>query len=147
MPVARGTHLTLLSVSVKAGNESLLWKVPSLHWEGEGLFITRDGEFRRRSSINKSCSLRNLLLQAQTLFGLLACTLSRHFCCVQLLVTLWTVTCQSPLSMGFSRQEYWSGLLFPFPGYLPDSGIKPASLKSPALAGKFLTAEPTREPI
>ena len=40
----------------------------------------------------------------------------------------WTVACQAPLSMGFSRQEYWSGLPFPSPGGLPDSGIEPRSL-------------------
>ena len=44
--------------------------------------------------------------------------------------------------MGFSRQEYWSGLPFPSPGDLPDPGIKPASPVSPALAGGFLTTEP-----
>ena len=43
------------------------------------------------------------------------------------LVTPWTVTCQAPLSMGFSRREYWSGLPFPSPGDLPDPGIKPGS--------------------
>ena len=43
----------------------------------------------------------------------------------------WTVTCQAPLSMGFSRQEYWSGLPFPSPGDLPNSGIKLMSLMSP----------------
>ena len=57
------------------------------------------------------------------------CVFSR----VQLLVTLWTVAHQAPLSMGFSQQEYWSGLPFPPPGDLPDSGIKPASIASPAL--------------
>ena len=50
---------------------------------------------------------------------------------------------QVPLSMGFSRQEYWSGLPFPSPGYLPDPGIKPASLMSPALAGGFFTTSAT----
>ena len=44
---------------------------------------------------------------------------------VGLFVTLWTVACQGSLSMEFSRQEYWSGLPFPSPGDLPDSGIKP----------------------
>ena len=43
------------------------------------------------------------------------------------LETSWTVACQAPLSMGFSRQEYWSGLPFPSPGNLPDPGIKPGS--------------------
>ena len=53
-------------------------------------------------------------------------------------VTPWTVTYQAPRSMGFSRQEYWSGLLCPPSGDLPDPGIKPASLASPALAGRLL---------
>ena len=56
--------------------------------------------------------------------------------CVRLCVTPWTVAHQAPLSMGFSRQECWSGLPFPPPGDLPDPGIKPAY---PALAGGFFT--------
>ena len=52
---------------------------------------------------------------------------------------------QAPLSMGFSRQEYWSGLPFPSPGDFPNPGIEPASLVSPASAGKFLTTEPPRK--
>ena len=52
-------------------------------------------------------------------------------------MTPWTVAHQAPLSMEFSRQEYWSGLPFPSPGHLPKPGIKPASLVSPALAGGF----------
>jgi len=47
--------------------------------------------------------------------------------------------------MGFFRQEYYSGLPFPSPGDLPDAGIKPASLTSPALAGRFFTTSTTRE--
>ena len=54
-------------------------------------------------------------------------------------MTPWTVARQAPLSMGFPRQEYWSGFPFPSPGDLPNSGIKP---RSPALAGGFFTAEP-----
>ena len=46
---------------------------------------------------------------------------------VRLFATPWTVANQAPLSMGFSRQEYWSGLLFPSPGDLPDPGIEPGS--------------------
>ena len=56
--------------------------------------------------------------------------------CVQLFVTPWIVAHQTPLSMGFPRQEYWNGLLFISPGDLPDPGIK---LKSLALAGGFFT--------
>ena len=55
------------------------------------------------------------------------CELSR-FSCVQLCATLWTVACQATLSMGFSRQEYWSRLLCPPPGYLPYPGINPRLL-------------------
>ena len=72
-----------------------------------------------------------------------ACVLS-HFSRVRLFATLWT-THQAPLSMGFPRQEYWSGLSFPPPGDLPDPGMEPASLTSPALAGGFLTASATWE--
>ena len=54
----------------------------------------------------------------------------KAFNCVQLFVTPWTVAYQGPPSMGFSRQEYWSGLPFPSPGDLPDPGIEP---RSPAL--------------
>ena len=57
---------------------------------------------------------------------------------VQLTVTPWTVAYHAPPSMGFSRQEYWSGLSFPFPGDLPRLGIKPMSL---ALAGGLFTSE------
>ena len=60
-----------------------------------------------------------------------------RFSRVQLFATLWTTAHQAPLSMEFSRQEYWSGLLCPSPGDLPDPGIKSASLISHALAGGF----------
>ena len=61
--------------------------------------------------------------------------------------TLWTAACQAPLSMGFSRLEYWSGLLCPPPGDLPDPGIEPASLMFPALAGGFFTTSTTWEAL
>ena len=60
-----------------------------------------------------------------------------HFSPVRLCGTLGTAACQAPLSMGFSRQEYWSGLPFPSPADLPDLGIKPESVMSPPLAGGF----------
>ena len=63
----------------------------------------------------------------------------------QLFVTLGTVACQALLSIGFSRQEYWSELPCPPPGDLPDTGIKPVSLMSPALAGGFFTTSATWE--
>ena len=64
---------------------------------------------------------------------------------VWLFVTLWNVACQAPLSIGFSRQEYWSGLPFPPAGDLPNPGIEPVSLWSPELAGGFFTTSATWE--
>ena len=69
-----------------------------------------------------------------------------HSSCVQFFVTLWTVTRQAPLSMELSGQEYRSGLPIPPPGDLPDPGIKPVSLMSPALVGRFFTTEPPGKP-
>ena len=62
-----------------------------------------------------------------------------HFSLVQFFATLWTLACQDPLSMGFSRQDYCNGLPCLSPGDLPNQGIKPTSLKSPALASNFFT--------
>ena len=73
------------------------------------------------------------------------CAVLGHFSQVQLFVTPWTAAHQAPLSMGFSRQEYWSGLPCPPLGELPDLGIKPMSLMSPALSGRFLTTSTTWE--
>ena len=69
-----------------------------------------------------------------------------HFGHDWLFATLWTVIHQAPLSIGFSRQEYWGGLLLPSPGDVPDPGIKPASLMSPALASRFLPLSPPGKP-
>ena len=66
---------------------------------------------------------------------------------VQLFEMPWTVACQAPLSLEFSTQEYWSGLPFLPPGDLPNPGIKPTSLTSPALAGEFFTTWATWEAI
>ena len=82
--------------------------------------------------------------------------LVRHtyvLCCVeplsrvQLFATLGTLACQAPLSMGFFRQEYWSGLSFPPPGDPPSPGIEPASPVSPALQEDSLPAEPPRKTV
>ena len=65
---------------------------------------------------------------------------------VQLLATPWTTACQAPLSVGFPREEYWSGLWFPPPGDLPDTGIEPMSPASAVLAGRFLPLAPSGNP-
>ena len=61
----------------------------------------------------------------------------------QLFATLWTVSHQAPLTMGFSRQGHWSGLPYPPPGDLPNPRIEPTSLTSPALAVGFFTTSTT----
>ena len=73
--------------------------------------------------------------QPRAVLPVYVCALS-HF---QLFVTLWTVARRAPMSIGFSRQEYYSGLPFPLPEDLPSTGTDPASLASPALAGGFFT--------
>ena len=79
--------------------------------------------------LNSCVSLENtfytLIEYLCSLFMLLLFSCSTK--CVWVFATPWTVTCQAPLSMGFSRQEYWSGLPCPSPGDLPDPGIKPGS--------------------
>ena len=90
-------------------------------------------------SIFRPCLEPNCLRVA-----LSAHVLSR-FSCVRLCATLWTVAHQPPLSIVFSRPEYWSGLPWPPPGDLPDPRIKSVSLMSPALAGGFLTTSTTWE--
>ena len=67
-------------------------------------------------------------------------------CVCVLFVTPWTVACQAPLSMGFSRQEYWSELPFAPLGDPPDPRTEPTSSVSPALANRFFTTEPPGKP-
>ena len=71
--------------------------------------------------------------------------IDKSLSCARVFETLWTVAYQALLSMGFSRQEYWSGLPFPSPRDLPDPRIEPASLVSHALAGRFCTTSATWE--
>ena len=66
-----------------------------------------------------------------------------RFSHTRLFATPWTVACQAPLSTGFPRQEYWSGLPFPSPGDLPNPRTEPASPMSPALSGLFFTISAT----
>ena len=76
----------------------------------------------------------------------LMCMLSL-FSRVWLFVTPWTIAYQAPLSVGFSRQEYWSGLPCPPPGDLPNPGIEPTAFMSPSLVGGFFTASTTWEAL
>ena len=75
------------------------------------------------------------------------CAVLSRFSHLWLFATLWTAAHQAPLSMGLSGPEYWSGVLFPSPGDLPNPGIEPMSLTSPALAGKFFTTRATQNSL
>ena len=75
---------------------------------------------------------------------LVCCRVVKPLSHVRLFATPWTVAHQAPLSMGFPRQEYWSGLPFLSPGDLSDPGIKP---RSPVLAGRYFTTEPPGKPL
>ena len=87
-----------------------------------------------------------LLLLFLFLYSVVHACMLKCFSCVWLFATLWTVAHQASLSLGFPRQEYWSGLPFPTPGDLPDPGIKPTSLESAALApGGFFTTSASWE--
>ena len=74
------------------------------------------------------------------------CVCSSCFSCIQLFVTLWSVACQAPLSTGFSKQEYWSGLPCLLPGGLPDPGIETVSIYVSCIAGDSLPNEPPGKP-
>ena len=120
-----------------------MWKRLSRTSRGLVLFLLLECQL----SSGTSTPLENQVHLAQfpiehMVSGPRMCVLS-HFSHVQLFTTLWTVVFQAPLSMGFSMQEYWIGLLLPTPGDLPNLGIEPAS---PALQADSLPIEPPVKP-
>ena len=100
------------------------------HIAGRRFNLCTTREARTGLPLNQLCHFQAVWLQAS------------HLSCVRLCVMLWTVAHQAPLSVGFSRQEYWSGLPFPPPGDLLDPGIEPKFPASPELAGRFFTTVP-----
>ena len=95
---------------------------------------------------DNSCLYSFTVTRALAYVILHACVLS-HVSHVQLCTTLWTAACQPPLSKGFSKQEYWSGLPCPPSGNRPNPGIEPVSLMSPALAAGSLPLAPRENPL
>ena len=87
----------------------------------------------------------NMQLQLGGQFTGSTCVCARKSFQSCLTLTLWTVACQAPLPTGFSREEYWNGLPCTSPADLPDPGIEPTSLESPALAEGFFTIRATWE--
>ena len=77
----------------------------------------------------------------------MCCVCAQSLSHVQLFATPWTIAHPAPLSMEFSKQEYWSSLPFPTPRDLPDPEIEPASLGPPVLAGRFFTTAPPKKPF
>ena len=112
-------------------NQAILWKSESGFLKLSALVIFLSKSTYQLFSFHKT-----------TIFLFLFFSLS----CARLFATPWTVAYQAPQSMGFSRQEYWSGVPFPSPGDLPDPEIEPASPAPPTLASGFLTTEPPRKP-
>ena len=98
----------------------------------------------RDHSVWKMKTLLGQLAEGRIIKIVPECVLS-CFSCVWLFATLRTVACQAPLSVGFSRQEYWTGLPFRPPGDLSNSRIKPVSFMSPALTDMFFTTSTTWE--
>ena len=103
---------------------------------------------------NPLCNLQLSLYTFQVLTSHLClvatmplCSVAQSLSHVWLFATPWIVAFQAPLSMKFSRQKYWSGLPFSPPEDLPDPGIEPTSLASPALAGRFFTTVPPGKPV
>ena len=86
-----------------------------------------------------------LLSQKRIIYAQRVCVCSVTSVVSDSFVTLWTIACQVPLSMGFSRQECWSWLPFPSPGGFLHPGIKPVSLMCPALTVGFFTPTSTWE--
>ena len=113
---------------------SWMWKLPS----------TNDYSYLESYSVDSVAPVSFIVMVLRYWGQLLiwislvcACMLS-HLSCIRLCKTLWTVACQTPLSMGFSRQEYWKGLPVPSPGDVPNSGVQS---RSPALKANSLPTE------
>ena len=102
---------------------------------GTGMPLCYNFQFGKRGGISEDCYRQ----QSDRCVCVCVCVCV-WASCGQLFVVPWTVAHLVPLSIGFLRQEYWSRVPFPTPGYLPDPGIEPASL---ALADRFFTTSPT----
>ena len=133
-----------------SGKSSNVFGCQFSYWENEGIGL-RVGWKTGSSRAPFELQICFLIPQNLSLFKVICSAFSIQnasmlSCSVMSLWLFATVACQAPLSMGFSRQEYWSRLPFPSPGDLPDPGIKAASPVSPALAGEFFTTEPPGKP-
>ena len=128
---------TLPHINLDVNPAGLPWKIHfcrSILWT-ERKSVGGEGSCHGEGGISQPHTHPNILSRSM-------CWVLDHVC---LFVTLWTVACQAPLSMGFSMQKYYSGLPWPPTGDFPNPGIKPTSFMSPALAGRFFAARANRE--
>ena len=121
-------HFHALEKEMATHSSVLAWRIPGTAKPG-GLLSMGSHRVRHNWSDLAAATAAQILLEH----------LLSHFSRVRFFETPWTIAHQAHLSMGFSRQEHWSGLPFPSPGILPDLEIEPVSLMSPALAGVFFT--------
>ena len=119
------------------------WYLHTLYYNSQRPGTQRTVQFYISNATLKAYN--QLILVQQGVNNQLLLLLLKHYSHVRLFVTPWTVAHQAPLSMGFSRQGYWSGLPGPPPGDLPDPGTDPGSLMAPTLAGRFSTTSATWE--
>ena len=132
------------------------WKIPWIEEPGGLMFMGSQRIRHNWSHLAPTSVKRGQDTDKKVIIGLAKKislkTRSRTFTCgymlscvshVWLCVTQWTIACQAPLLMRFSRQKYWSGLPCPSPGDLPNWGIKPTSPMFPVLAGRFFTTSTT----
>ena len=136
-----GLKLNIQKTKIMASSPITSWQT-----EGEKVEVMTDFTFLGSKIIaNGDCSheiKRHLLLGRKAMTNIKWSEV-KSLIRVRLLVTPWATAYQAPLSMGFSRQEYWSGLPFPSPGHLPNPGIEPGS---PALQTDALPSEPPGKP-
>ena len=125
------------SVIKKEGNSAICDNMP---WECYAKWSKSGREWQMLYDIMYMWTVNTKLIDTEDM-----CLHAKSFSCVQLSATPWTVAHQAPLSMGFSKQEYWSGLPCPLPADLHYPGIEPASHISPALAGRSFTTSTTWE--
>ena len=127
-------------------NETILYHCMYVYYVLQSMLLNTWNTFNINAITPKTLNFYSLEIYHCFINPLNVCVLS-CFSCLQFFVTLWTVAHQSPLFMGFSRQEYWSGLPCPPSEDLPDPGIKPGSLMSPALASGLVTTSATWEAL
>ena len=146
LPKFAQTHVHWVSDIIQPSHLLLLPSPPALNlsqhrdlfqWVGSSHQVAEVLEFQLQHPSSENSELISFIIDWFDL-RLCACILS-CFSHVQLFVTLWTVASQAPLSMGLSRQEYWSGWPLPPPGDLPNRGMEPGS---PALQADSIPAEP-----